>query len=682
MSSGRRFDRSAPPVSGGRRFSRPDNGVAGNGGNGGGTAVRVRPALSVAQAIEDLDAPTRALLDLSLRYGMDDHEIAAVGGTDVGTLQTTRREAIRLVTAGIDAPPETELEYVRRALALLYEEDPEEARLEVEPQGTVVAPPVTHPVDLDEIESILDLEPFELPELEPTPAPAPAKSEPTPLADRRARLLLLGICVVAAFLRLWQINKLGLNSDEAVYAGQGASIANDPTLEPFFPTFRAHPLLFQTFLSIGSHLGIIEIFGRVLSAMVGIATVCITFALGKLLYGRKAALLAALIMALMPYHVVVTRQILLDGPMVMFATLSLYLLVRYAVTERAAWLYAAGASMGLTAMSKETSLVLLGAVYAFLALTPELRVAPRRLIGSLAAMGAVLILFPLSLMLAGKSETGGNYLAWQLFRRPNHDWAFYPSQVPVAIGIGVVLAAAAGLWMLRKRSSWRETLLVAWIVVPVVFFELWPVKGFQYLLPIAPAVAILAARALAHWTPDGRLSLDRLRRDRRGALAVGAIAIVCLSLLVSTWGRIDQAGSATFLAGSGGVPGGREAGAWIRHNVPEGAQMLTVGPSMANIVQFYGHREAFGLSVSPNPLNRNPSYKPIDNPDLSIRSNELQYLVWDAFSASRSKFFSRSLQRYADRYHGRVVHTETVAGKTAGGKTTQVPVIRIYEVRP
>ena len=75
-----------------------------------------------------------------------------------------------------------------------------------------------------------------------------------------------------------------------------------------------------------------------------------------------------------------------------------------------------------------------------------------------------------------------------------------------------------------------------------------------------------------------------------------------------------------FLAGSGGVPGGREAGAWILKHTPTGSEFMTVGPSMANIIEFYGHREAYGLSISPNPLRRNPSYQPILNPDLQIRS--------------------------------------------------------------
>src|SRR4051794_6431758 len=499
--------------SGNRRFSRDE----GNGGNA--------TTLTVVERLEGLDPSSLAVLDLSLRWEMDDEQIAVIGQTDASVLDETRAKAVQLVTAGIDVPPAEEVEYVRKALALLYSDGNGNGNDAVE---TVEPTEPTHEkVDVDELESLLELpaapDPVTLPEPEPVVEPEPlvepepvlepapvAEPEPVlepapaePVAAPRPRpkfdVLLFAILALAALVRVWQINKLGVNSDEAVYAGQGAAIANDPALEPFFPAFRAHPLLFQTFLSIGDHLGILETFGRLLSAAIGVATVGLTFLLGKLLSGRPSGLIAALSLPLMPYPVIVPRQILLDGPMVLFATLSLYVLARYAVTRQPQWLYAFGASMGLTAMSKETSLVLLGAVYAFLALTPSLRVKPRQLLGSLATLGGVLLLFPLSLSLAGKTETGGNYLAWQLFRRPNHDFGFYASQVPPAIGFGVLIAAVAGLWLLRHRNTWRETLLIAWIAVPIVFFQLWPVKGFQYLLPIAPVIAVLAGRALGRW---------------------------------------------------------------------------------------------------------------------------------------------------------------------------------------
>ena len=64
---------------------------------------------------------------------------------------------------------------------------------------------------------------------------------------------------------------------------------------------------------------------------------------------------------------------------------------------------------------------------------------------------------------------------------------------------------------------------------------------------------------------------------------------------------------------------------------------------MANIIQFYGHRQAYGLSVSPNPLHRNPSYDRSTTRTCELRNGDIQYLVWDSFSAARSPSFSEQL---------------------------------------
>ena len=109
---------------------------------------------------------------------------------------------------------------------------------------------------------------------------------------------------------------------------------------------------------------------------------------------------------------------------------------------------------------------------------------------------------------------------------------------------------------------------------------------------------------------------------------------------------------------------------------------MTIGPSMANLVQYYGRRRAYGLSVSPNPLNRNPSYEPLVNPDQALRDNEIQYVVWDTFSASRSPKFANRLLRYAARYDGRTVHSELLPASSANGVTARRPAIVVFEVRP
>ena len=489
------------------------------------------------------------------------------------------------------------------------------------------------------------------------------------------------VMILAAGIRLWGLNQIGFNTDEAVYSGQAAAIAQVPVLKEIFPVFRAHPLLFQFVLALLFNFGVSDLAARLLAVAVGVITVYIVYRLGSLLYGENTGIVAALILALMPYHVVVSRQVLLDGPLVLCTTLTLYLLARYALTGNPIWLHAAGIGMGLTFLAKETGLILLGSVYSFFALSREIPVRLQDLLLSFALMVIMILPFPISLWLAGGSKVGQQYLIWQLFRRPNHTPDFYLTTVPGAIGILVILIAIAGLWLLRRERSWREKLLIWWIIVPVVFFQIWPTKGYQYLLPIAPAVAILAARTLIRW-----LWVDALASgDRRFStfwLRIFAGGLMILLLLNTSWLAIQPPTTGVFVAGTGGVPGGREAGEWIKENLPSDATMLTIGPSMANILQFYGHRKALGLSVSPNPLHRNPSYEPVNNPDLQIRSNNIQYIVWDSYSAGRSSFFSERLLELGARFNGRVVHTQTVTVTLDDGTQVNKPVIVIYMVHP
>jgi len=501
--------------------------------------------------------------------------------------------------------------------------------------------------------------------------------------DRALVARVVGVIIVTAVavgLRVLGLNQLGYNTDEAVYAGQAAAIASAPVLRDIFPIFRAHPLLFQLVLALVFTFGVSDLAGRLVAVAISLATVYLVFRVGKLLYGVKAGLLAGLFLALMPYHVIVSRQVLLDGPLVFCTTLTLFFLACYATTQRPAWMYLTGVGMGLTFLAKETGIILVGAIYAFLALSPEIRVRAKHLIISTVLMVLMILPFPVSLWLAGGSNTGQQYLVWQLFRRANHTWDFYLSTVPAAIGFLVIIAATFGLWFLRHDKSWRERLLLCWIIVPAVFFQIWPTKGFQYLLPIAPSIAILAGRAIARWWPDDIFILNR--RIARSWIKTWTVAVIALSIFISSMQIIRPATTGTFIAGTGGVPGGREAGAWIKENIPAGSTLMTVGPSMANILQFYGHRKAYGLSVSPNPLRRNPSYLPILNPDLQIRNGDIQYIVWDSYSAERSSFFSERLLKLTARFHGRVVHTQTIPVTLDDGTQVDKPVIIIYSVHP
>ncbi|MGN6792731.1 MAG: ArnT family glycosyltransferase [Streptosporangiaceae bacterium] len=491
---------------------------------------------------------------------------------------------------------------------------------------------------------------------------------------RSTWLSLAAVLVVATLARFWQLTAVGFNSDEAVYTGAAASLAGNQSFQAMFPVFRAHPLLFQTLLSLVLRVDATDWSARAFAAAIGVAAVAMTFLLGRRMYGRTAGLLGALLLALMPYHVIVSRQVLLDGLMTLTATVALYCIVRYQENGALIWLLSAGAMIGVTIITKETSVVLIGGLYAFFALTPAVRTRLHHVLLAVATMVAVAAVWPLMLRVSGQGHTGQNYLIWQLFRRSNHGPGFYFTILPAWIGPAVLAAALIGLVWLRREGTWRERLLLAWVIVPLAFFTIWPVKGFQYLLPIAPPLAVLAGRTLSH-------PINVRRRLRVICMAVLVVASV-LSLAVTTWYDIQPPTSRTFMAGTGGVYGGRQAGDWVLRHVPPGARLLAIGPSMANILEYYGRHSASALSVSSNPHNRNPAYTPVPNPDLALRNGVFQYVVWDSYTADRSRFFGAELRKLVSKFNGKPVFTAAVTVRAPTGADVREPVIVIYQVYP
>src|SRR6476469_6613281 len=112
------------------------------------------------------------------------------------------------------------------------------------------------------------------------------RHRPVPDPRTRVRALLVGwlriglpvlaVLAVAAFLRFWQLDAVGFNSDEAVYTATAASIAGNQSLSGIFPIFRAHPVLFQMLLSLIVKNDVSDGAARTLPALIGVSTVAVT----------------------------------------------------------------------------------------------------------------------------------------------------------------------------------------------------------------------------------------------------------------------------------------------------------------------------------------------------------------------------------------------------------------------
>ena len=316
--------------------------------------------------------------------------------------------------------------------------------------------------------------------------------------ERRATFLVVAglILGLAAAVRLLNLERFGFNSDEAVYSGQAAALAGHTDYAHLFGVFRAHPLLVHFIVSLIYRLtGVNDVAPRLVGVAFGLGLVAVGGAIGTVVRGRLVGLLAMLFIAISAYPVTVSRQMLLDGPMAFFFALTLLFLALYVRQPRGRTLYAAACAAGLAFLSKETAILMVPAILVFFMLARDVPLKLRDLAISSLIYALTIAPFPLSLVLTGGSKLAQEFFIWQVLRRPNHDYGFYLTVIP-SMGIPLVALAVIGLITALRRRRGLDVLIVSLAVVVVVFFEAWPVKGFQYLLPLITPVALLAADGL------------------------------------------------------------------------------------------------------------------------------------------------------------------------------------------
>ena len=522
------------------------------------------------------------------------------------------------------------------------------------------------------------------------------------------------IIIVAVSTRLWGIGDVGFNSDESVYSGQAANLAGYQEFSEHFSIFRAHPLLFQFFASlVFERFGVVDIFARLVSVVFSTSTVYVTYILGSKIYNTNVGLASSFILSVIPYHISVSRLAIVDAPYAFFYSLTLFFIVKY-VTEipnkqntlnnvkytyrgkkifdntrnikylkdqslkflrnnatNNLWLYAIGICGGLTFLSKEVGALALISTLVYLRFKHKLGIVKILLL----VVIFLITISPHLILLTIRDEASQNaglYTSWQLTRPPNHPPSFYPIILQNSLGIILsglcILATVYGIKSKKERAS--TVLLLTWIAIPLLFFQLWPTKGFYYILPLIPAFVILGTSFL--FTPF----MMNLRHNKKIILFLIILIPFTTSSGISL--LFPSNGNTIYLAGSGGLPFAREAAQWIKENTPEGSVFMTIGPSMGNVIKFYANRDTLAISINPNPALHNPSYEPIINPDQMIKSGQINYIVYDMFSAARTQHFAEKVLHHANKFNGTLVYEDYKTYKNQYGETVTEPAILIY----
>jgi 4-amino-4-deoxy-L-arabinose transferase-like glycosyltransferase len=263
------------------------------------------------------------------------------------------------------------------------------------------------------------------------------------------------------------------------------------------------PILFYwmvmlSFKIFGTGLGA----ARLVSAVMALGVVGVTYALGKSLYGVSAARWAVLVLITTPLFVLFARTAIPDLTLTFFITLALFAFQRGVASSppRRSCLFLFYAAAALATLTKgPLAVLLLGLVTTGFLLTWKERPALREL-----APGAGIVIF-LTLFLPWfvlivlkhghaylnyiwsiqqKAAAGEARYAWHFYLR-HFFWDFLPWSPLVAAGLGI-------FWRHRRDLTAEKRFPVPWLIVIIVFFSLVSLKAIRYLLPLTPAFALLA----------------------------------------------------------------------------------------------------------------------------------------------------------------------------------------------
>jgi mannosyltransferase len=403
-------------------------------------------------------------------------------------------------------------------------------------------------------------------------------------------LPLLAVVLLAAGLRFYRIDSQSLWYDEGISAFQLTRSFGDIVYAASEDTHP--PLYYWSLKAWGETVGPSEMGLRSLSAIWGVLTVALTWLIGRRLFGRLVATLAALLLAVAPLAVYYSQEVRMYGQLT-----ALGLLAAWAYARRSYLLYA-GAGI-VTLYTQYLGIAVLAALNLHALLTLRSR---RDWLAWLAANAVVAVVFlpwlptfldqqthalntrprtPEGLLLDTLSAYGGG-----IARGDALLWA----------GVALVLFAVLGFVLTRSREAALPLLL--WLLPLGLVVGLGFRNGLfevRYLVLGLPGLMLLAALGIARVTRQPALAAALA-----GIMVVPAVLALSQQYFEPTLARDDY----------------RALVHTIADDALPGDAVILSAPNQVEIFSYYYH--------GPLPVIGLPAQRPIDAEDTRRRLESIK----------------------------------------------------------
>jgi len=315
------------------------------------------------------------------------------------------------------------------------------------------------------------------------------------------RLVLISASGIAIF---YSLGERLLKWDEAIYAEVAKEMLKHSWLTPhwnFQPWFEKPPLLMWLTALMYRLFGVSEFSARMVGALCGVATVWLTFELGRRLMDDWSGFAAAAILLTNGYFTYISRFNGIDMAITFCFTVVAYAYLR--VRQGAArWWYIAGAFTGIAIMVKGAAGLLapLALVGALLLARRFSELRSREVRTSVLLGCAIALPWHLTMLIIHGRAFLNEYIGYHVLSRMlgiegHAQPVYYYLSEYCNVFAPFALAALIGL-LLYVKGQKHFSIVVSFFLLITVIFTLFGTRVPTYIVPAFPFVSLLAAMAM------------------------------------------------------------------------------------------------------------------------------------------------------------------------------------------
>jgi 4-amino-4-deoxy-L-arabinose transferase-like glycosyltransferase len=242
-------------------------------------------------------------------------------------------------------------------------------------------------------------------------------------------------------------------------------------------------------------LGATELAARLPAYLFTLATAAVIFWFARRLWSVDEACVAVIAFLSMPLTIAFARTVIFDSALTFFMVVAIIAFYFAVESDDRKWNAIAWLSMGLGVLTKGPVAL---AVPLFVAIPYAIWRKRFAKIWSLA--GLILFVAVIAPWVAAVQQVVPDFLRYVLvtetaerlttgaLKRTGPPWYFVPYLIGGALPWSIVA--------MRKPRDRDEIFLFLWIAIPFLFFSISQSKRPQYMLPLMPAIALLAARSI------------------------------------------------------------------------------------------------------------------------------------------------------------------------------------------